>query len=49
MHVRHLSVADFRSWASADVTFEPGPTVLEHFGFTPENVAATVARVLGAA
>src|SRR6266536_3017392 len=28
MHVRHLSVADFRSWASADVTFEPGPTVL---------------------
>ena len=28
MYVRHLSVADFRSWASADVTFEPGPTVL---------------------
>src|SRR4051794_5109818 len=28
MHVRHLSVADFRSWAAADVAFEPGPAVL---------------------
>lgn len=28
MHVRHLSVADFRSWHSADVAFEPGPSVL---------------------
>lgn len=28
MYVRHLSVADFRSWPSADVSFEPGPTVL---------------------
>jgi DNA replication and repair protein RecF len=28
MHVRHLSVTDFRSWISADVAFEPGPTVL---------------------
>src|SRR6266540_3396686 len=28
MYVRHLSVADFRSWASADVTFDPGPMVL---------------------
>jgi DNA replication and repair protein RecF len=28
MFVRHLSVADFRSWASADVAFEPGPMVL---------------------
>jgi DNA replication and repair protein RecF len=28
MHVRHLSVTDFRSWLSADVAFEPGPTVL---------------------
>jgi DNA replication and repair protein RecF len=28
MYVRHLSVVDFRSWSSADVTFEPGPTVL---------------------
>jgi DNA replication and repair protein RecF len=28
MHVRHLSVADFRSWRSADVGFDPGPAVL---------------------
>jgi DNA replication and repair protein RecF len=28
MYVRHLSVGDFRSWASADVSFEPGPAVL---------------------
>jgi DNA replication and repair protein RecF len=28
MHVRHLSVADFRSWPAADVAFEPGPAVL---------------------
>jgi DNA replication and repair protein RecF len=28
MHVRHLSVADFRSWQAADVAFEPGPAVL---------------------
>ena len=28
MYVRHLSVSDFRSWASADVAFEPGPSVL---------------------
>jgi DNA replication and repair protein RecF len=28
MHVRHLSVADFRSWVAADVAFEPGPAVL---------------------
>jgi DNA replication and repair protein RecF len=28
MHVRHLSVADFRSWHTADVAFEPGPAVL---------------------
>jgi DNA replication and repair protein RecF len=28
MYIRHLSVADFRSWASAEVAFEPGPTVL---------------------
>ncbi len=28
MHVRHLSVADFRSWNSVDVAFEPGPSVL---------------------
>ncbi|HSY14626.1 MAG TPA: DNA replication/repair protein RecF [Jatrophihabitantaceae bacterium] len=25
MYVRHLSVADFRSWVRADVSFEPGP------------------------
>ncbi len=28
MYVRHLTVADFRSWAAADVAFEPGPSVL---------------------
>ncbi|PZS12682.1 MAG: DNA replication/repair protein RecF [Pseudonocardiales bacterium] len=28
MYVRHLSVSDFRSWQSADVTFDPGPSVL---------------------
>ncbi len=28
MRVRHLSVADFRSWRSADVDFDPGPAVL---------------------
>jgi DNA replication and repair protein RecF len=28
MHVRHLSVADFRSWRSAEVDFDPGPAVL---------------------
>lgn len=28
MYVRHLSVADFRSWTSADVALEPGPMVL---------------------
>ena len=28
MHVRHLSVADFRSWRSADLALEPGPVVL---------------------
>ena len=28
MYVRHLSVADFRSWRSADVEFGPGPAVL---------------------
>jgi DNA replication and repair protein RecF len=28
MHVRHLSLTDFRSWAAADVQFEPGPAVL---------------------
>ena len=28
MYVRHLSVADFRNWASAEVAFEPGPSVL---------------------
>ena len=28
MFVRHLSVADFRSWASAELALEPGPTVL---------------------
>jgi DNA replication and repair protein RecF len=28
MYVRHLSVRDFRSWVSADVAFEPGPTAL---------------------
>jgi DNA replication and repair protein RecF len=28
MYVRHLVVSDFRSWPSADVAFEPGPSVL---------------------
>ena len=28
MYVRHLSVADFRSWTAADVALEPGPVVL---------------------
>ncbi|MCP2262127.1 DNA replication and repair protein RecF [Streptoalloteichus tenebrarius] len=28
MYVRHLQVTDFRSWAHADVAFEPGPSVL---------------------
>jgi DNA replication and repair protein RecF len=28
VYVRHLSVTDFRSWAAADVGFEPGPSVL---------------------
>src|SRR4051794_15676257 len=28
MYVRHLSVADFRSWIAAEVEFEPGPAVL---------------------
>ena len=28
MHVRHLTVADFRSWASADLALPPGPVVL---------------------
>ena len=28
MYIRHLSVADFRSWAGAEVAFEPGPMVL---------------------
>lgn len=28
MYIRHLSVVDFRSWASAEVAFEPGPMVL---------------------
>jgi len=28
MFVRHLSVADFRSWPSAELAFEPGPSVL---------------------
>jgi DNA replication and repair protein RecF len=28
MHVRHLAITDFRSWSSADVAFEPGPSVL---------------------
>ena len=28
MHVRHLQVTDFRSWALADLAFEPGPSVL---------------------
>jgi DNA replication and repair protein RecF len=28
VHVRHLSVADFRSWVGADVDFDAGPAVL---------------------
>jgi DNA replication and repair protein RecF len=28
MHVRHLQVSDFRSWAHADLELEPGPAVL---------------------
>jgi DNA replication and repair protein RecF len=28
VYVRHLTVTDFRSWRSADVGFEPGPSVL---------------------
>jgi DNA replication and repair protein RecF len=28
MRIRHLSVADFRSWRAADVAFDPGPAVL---------------------
>ncbi|MCL2782100.1 MAG: DNA replication/repair protein RecF [Actinomycetia bacterium] len=28
MRVRHLQLADFRNWVSAQVTFEPGPCVL---------------------
>jgi DNA replication and repair protein RecF len=28
MHVRHLSVADFRSWQQADLALSAGPTVL---------------------
>ena len=28
MYVRHLAVADFRSWKSADVEFDRGPSVL---------------------
>ena len=28
MFVRHLSVADFRSWTQAELAFEPGPAVL---------------------
>lgn len=28
MYVRHLSVADFRSWPAADLALEPGSTVL---------------------
>jgi DNA replication and repair protein RecF len=28
VYVRQLQVADFRSWESADLTFEPGPAVL---------------------
>jgi DNA replication and repair protein RecF len=27
MYVRHLSVTDFRSWRSAEVTLDPGPSV----------------------
>lgn len=28
MYIRHLSVADFRSWTSADLAFDPGVAVL---------------------
>jgi DNA replication and repair protein RecF len=28
VYVSHLQVVDFRSWEQADLTFEPGPTVL---------------------
>ncbi|GAB3913551.1 hypothetical protein GCM10029964_123270 [Kibdelosporangium lantanae] len=28
MYVRQLQVVDFRSWEHADLTFEPGPSVL---------------------
>lgn len=28
MHVRHLSVADFRSWPTAELALQPGPVVL---------------------
>jgi DNA replication and repair protein RecF len=28
VYVRHLSVSDFRSWPSAEVAFDPGPSVL---------------------
>src|SRR5438105_848950 len=28
MYVRHLSVSDFRSWTSAELDFDPGPSVL---------------------
>nr|MBA3338869.1 DNA replication and repair protein RecF [Geodermatophilaceae bacterium] len=28
MHLRHLVLHDFRSWASADLAFDPGPVVL---------------------
>lgn len=28
MYVRHLAVTDFRSWPSADLALEPGPSVL---------------------
>jgi len=28
VYVRHLSVADFRSWSHAEVAFDPGPSVL---------------------
>src|ERR1700743_218887 len=28
MYVRHLSVSDFRSWPTADLEFDPGPSVV---------------------
>ena len=28
MHIRHLSLVDFRSWPAVDLPLEPGPTVL---------------------